>query len=299
MKLEDIVIRTPRQKVYNILNRGISGYRPGEQFNTLMFLFITIIIINVIIQTVPGIPENIFLFGRLLDSLAVFVFTAEYILRAWVCIEDPEYQSKKTADTAVFGRLRYMASGMAIIDLVSLFWFYLPFFFPEQDVYAMIGILKFFTIFKLVRYSPSLHIIVRVFNAKKRQLAMMLYIILFMLIVTSAVMFYIEHQAQPEKFASIPDSMWWAIITLTTVGYGDVYPITPLGKFFGGLAALFGIGLIALPTGILASAFMEEVSNDEDEDIVEDDIRDIEEEILCKCPGCGHEFSISGKKNRD
>lgn len=301
-KFEDIVIRTPREKAYHLLNKGIEGYKPGRYFNSLMLVFITIIIINVIIQTIPNLPQGIYLFGRVLDSIAVVVFTTEYVLRVWTCIEDPRYQRKNPADTAILGRLRYMVSGMAIIDIVALFWFYLPFFFAQQEVYAMVGILKFFTVFKLIRYSPSLYIIVRVFNAKKRQLAMMLYIILFMLVVTSSIMFFIEHNAQPEKFASIPDSMWWAVITLTTVGYGDVYPITPLGRFFGGVSALLGVGLIALPAGILASAFMEEVSKKDDEP--EDEpgggdgsgTENPEEEKTCKCPACGHEFSINEGK---
>ena len=313
-EFENRVIITPRQKIYNLLNRGIDGYGPGRIFNSLMFLFITVIIVNVIIQTVQGLPATVYLFGRLLDSLAVIVFTTEYILRVWTCVENPEYHKKNAAETAIVGRLSYMVSGMAIIDLVALFWFYLPFFFADQEVYAMVGILKFFTIFKLIRYSPSLHVIARVFNAKRRQLAMMFYIILFLLVVTSAIMFYIEHHAQPEKFASIPDAMWWAVITLTTVGYGDVYPITPLGKFFGGLSALLGVGVIALPAGILASAFMEEVSKEakEEEEHIEefknesddthgektgDDTENNSHGTKCTCPECGHEFFLPDENN--
>lgn len=268
-----------KAKVYRFLNGAEDGYGPAKKFNSFMIVFITIIIINVIIQTMHGMPESVFLFGRVLDLIAAVIFTIEYILRVWSCTDNPLYKRKGTADTAIMGRLRYMASGLAIIDLIAIIALDVPFFFHQQETYAIVGLFKLFTMFKLVRYSPSLLVIINVFNAKKRELGMMLYITLFLLIVTSTLMFFIEHQAQPEKFASIPDSMWWAVITLTTVGYGDVYPITPLGRFFGGISALLGVGLFALPAGILASAFMQEISNNKK--------KKEPETKTVKCPKCG------------
>ena len=110
------------------------------------------------------------------------------------------------------------------------------------------------------RYSKSMKMLGNVFNAKKSELFVSVFIVLILLLISSSLMFFAEHKSQPEAFSSIPATMWWGISTLTTVGYGDMYPITPFGKFLGAIISLLGIGMVALPAGILASGFSEEIS---------------------------------------
>ncbi|MDQ3101703.1 MAG: potassium channel family protein, partial [Bacteroidota bacterium] len=132
--------------------------------------------------------------------------------------------------------------------------------------------------FKLARYMNALNMIRHVFKEKREELTISLIFTLFILLMTSAMMYYVENAAQPEAFVSIPQTMWWGIATLTTVGYGDVYPITPLGKLLGGAIALIGVGLFALPAGILASGFGEELAHKKKHHT---------------CPNCGHEHGKS------
>lgn len=125
----------------------------------------------------------------------------------------------------------------------------------------MLRIFRIFRLFKIARYVEALSFITRVFKKKKEELVISLIFTLFLLIIAATLMYYVENEAQPENFASIPETMWWGIATLTTVGYGDIYPVTPAGQFLGGVIAIIGIGLFALPTGILASGFSEEIAS--------------------------------------
>jgi voltage-gated potassium channel len=122
-----------------------------------------------------------------------------------------------------------------------------------------IRLFRLFRLFKIGRYSQSINQLVGVFARKKEELAITFFAVILMLILASSVIYLVEHKAQPESFSSIPAAMWWGVATLTTVGYGDVYPITPLGKFFGAIIALLGVGIVALPAGIIASGFNEAI----------------------------------------
>jgi voltage-gated potassium channel len=121
-------------------------------------------------------------------------------------------------------------------------------------------IFRIFRLFKIARYLKALTLIRRVFTQKKEELVISLIATIFLLLITSTIIYYVENGVQPENFSNIPETMWWGIATLTTVGYGDIYPITPLGKFLGGIVAIIGVGLFALPAGILASGFSDQLS---------------------------------------
>lgn len=144
---------------------------------------------------------------------------------------------------------------MAIVDFLAILPFFLPVFGLDMRMLRILRLFRLIRLFKIARYVKAIGLIADVFKQKKEELILSLVFTFFLLLLTSSVMYYVENNAQPDSFASIPQTMWWGISTLTTVGYGDVYPVTTLGKFFGGIISVLGIGLFALPTGILASGF--------------------------------------------
>ena len=157
---------------------------------------------------------------------------------------------------------------MAIIDLLAILPFYLPFVSADLRFLRMMRLLRLFRllrVFKLGRYVDALQIIVKVIKASGPQLVMSVVICFFVMLFSAIIMYYFESPVQPEQFPNVISSLWWAICTLTTVGYCDVYPITPVGRLFASLISLVGIGIIAIPTGIIASGFSQVISRDREE----------------------------------
>ena len=155
---------------------------------------------------------------------------------------------------------------MAIIDLLAILPFYLPFIIPvDLRFLRMLRLLRLLRILKLNRYNDSMDIIIKIFKREKEKLITTFFVMAILILFSSSLMYYVENEAQPDKFPNIVASLWWAVATLTTVGYGDIYPITSLGKLFSGVIALLGIGLVALPTGIISSGFITEVNNNKAE----------------------------------
>lgn len=219
---------------------------------------ITLILLNVlamIVASVEPIHSRYKSEFYYFEVFSVVVFTIEYILRVVTANVNPKFKKP------IVGNLRYALTPIAIIDLLAFLPFYLPFLGIDMRLLRILRIFRLFRLFKIVRYMKALKMIARVVQQKKEELVISLLFTLFLLLITSTVMYYVENDAQPENFASIPETMWWGIATLTTVGYGDVYPITALGKLLGGAIALIGIGLFALPAGILASGFADAIAH--------------------------------------
>jgi voltage-gated potassium channel len=194
-----------------------------------------------------------------LEILCIVIFSYEYGLRLWSCTVLPRYRHP------LRGRLRFMLTPLVLIDLIVLIPFYLPVFYPELIIAhglifaRLFRLFRFMRIFKLVRYSRSAMILIRVFYAKREELLITIIMASLILIVISNLVFLVEHKTQPKVFGTVPDALWWGIVTLSTVGYGDVYPVTPLGKILGAIISVLGIGVFALPAGILAAGFQEEL----------------------------------------
>jgi voltage-gated potassium channel len=169
-----------------------------------------------------------------------------------------------------------MASGMAVVDLLAFLPFYLTFLPIDLRFLRVFRLMALFRMFKIARYMQAMSIFRRVLKERREQLVLSFVFIIFILVIISFFMYYAEREAQPDKFGSIPDAMWWGMATLTTVGYGDVVPITPLGKFLGGIFAISGVAILALPAGILSSGFFELLHNPGGKKHV--------------CPHCGKEF---------
>jgi voltage-gated potassium channel len=150
-----------------------------------------------------------------------------------------------------------MATPLALVDLIAILPFYLSFLIPVNLLF--VRVFRMFLIFKLTRYQASMNLLARVLRNEAGPIAAALFVLMMLLVVAASFAYLAEHQAQPQVFASIPDAMWWAIVTMTTVGYGDMVPVTPLGKLVGGVIAIIGLGMVALPAGLLASGFSEQL----------------------------------------
>ena len=188
------------------------------------------------------------------EVVSVAIFTVEYLARLWVCTEHPQIPGESGLKT----RLRFMVTPFALIDLLAIAPFYLSLIFPVADT-RMLRIFRLLRLLKLARYSPALATLGRVIVDERRALFASLLIMLGLIMIAATLAYHVEREAQPEKFSSIPQAMWWAIATLTTVGYGDVTPVTPLGQLIGGLVMIFGLAMFALPIGIIASGFSSEI----------------------------------------
>lgn len=259
--------------VYDILVETDDNELVDRIVAVILMILILVSAAVVILETVE---EYNVAYGALFHSIevvSVAIFSVEYLLRLWVAPLDPRYAGR-------FGRLRYAFSLMAIIDLVAILPTILPMFLPvDLLILRFLRTFRLFRLFKMSRYVQSLDTLDDVFIRKKEELLVTLAMILILLLFSSSLMYLVEHEAQPDKFPSIPAALWWGVVTLTSVGYGDTYPITALGKFFGGITAFLGVAMFALPTGIFAAGFVEELAarrrkNDK-----------------CACPNCGTDIS--------
>ncbi len=207
------------------------------------------------------------------EIFSVVIFSVEYIVRLYTA--PLAFKSYKSINS----RWKFASSGYGIIDLIAIIPFYIPFLFAvDLRILRVLRLIRLLRIFKLGRHSKALKTILDVLKETRSELSITFFVAFILLLLSSTLMYYIENDAQPESFASIGHSFWWAIATLTTVGYGDVYPITAAGKILGGITAIIGIGFLALPTGIISSAFM-------------DKIKESKEVKECICPSCGYKIT--------
>ncbi len=244
---------TARDRVFELLELG-RGRDPASQ--ALDLILSGLIIVNVIVvmlETVPSIYVQYAAGFRVFEVISVIVFTIEYVARVWSSTADRFV----AADGPIKGRLKFMLQPYQIIDLVAVLPFYLMLFEPF-DLRAL-RIFRLLRFLKLVRYSRALTTLTNVMVRESRSLLAALVVMLGLLIASSTAMYHVERYVQPEDFGSIPAAMWWSLATLTTVGYGDVTPVTVTGKLIGALVMIFGLGMAALPIGILANGFAEEI----------------------------------------
>lgn len=223
-------------------------------FDALILALIVANVLAAIVGTVGEVRAQYATPLRVFEVVSVGVFSAEYLLRLWAAGADPRYRG-------LTGRLRYVFSPMAQVDLWAVLPFYLPFLGVDLRVLRSLRLLRIFRLLKVTRYLPSLRRLQRVFVTKKEELVVSSVVLVLLLVIASSVMYHAEHRAQPDVFTDIPTTMWWAVATLTTVGYGDAYPITAAGKLLGAAIAILGISFFALPTSILADGFREELAD--------------------------------------
>jgi voltage-gated potassium channel len=239
-----------REHVYYFLEPGDDK---GRSVDVAIIVLIFLNIVALILETVESIYSAHQATFALIENVSIAVFSVEYILRIWSCTTNPRYAHP------VSGRLRFLVSPLGIIDLLAILPFFLPFFGVDLRFVRTVRLLRIFRIVKLARYSRALRLLGHVVHQRKEELLSIFFVLLTLLIISSSLMFFAEHSVQPEVFSSIPTTMWWGIVTLTTVGYGDAYPITPLGQTIGAIIAVLGIGMFALPAGILGAGFTDEL----------------------------------------
>lgn len=243
-----------KARTYELLEKASEGDRASRTVDTFIMGLIALNVAMVVLETVPAFAGKYAIFFERFEAFSVLVFTVEYLLRLWTCTSYPRF------GRPVLGRIRYAFTPMALVDLVAILPFYLPMLLAvDLRVLRAMRLLRMLRMFKLGRYSESLQTLGRVLRDKKGELYVTVFVLLIMLVIASSLMYFAEHEAQPEAFSSIPSAMWWGVVTLTTVGYGDTYPVTPIGKVLGAFIALLGIGMFALPAGILGSGFSEEI----------------------------------------
>jgi voltage-gated potassium channel len=238
-----------RRQVHDILEVGGDAHPAGRIVNAVIVVLIFLNAIAFAAETVDDLAAR---YGRVFDAFNVFsvaVFSIEYLLRLWSAVEIPVL-SRLPRWRA---RLRFAARPIMIIDLMAVLPFYFSWLIPID--LRMLRVLRLFRLLMLVRYSTALQTLGRVIQDEYRALLGALLVILILLLFASTAMYFLERDVQPDKFGSIPAAAWWALSTLTTVGYGDAVPHTALGKLLGGVVMLLGVGMIALPVAIIATGF--------------------------------------------
>ena len=183
------------------------------------------------------------------------IFTAEYLARVWACTTDPRFPEP------IRGRIRFMLRPMSLLDLVAILPFYISAFSSNTSFLRMFRMLRILRLLRISRYSRALRTMLNVLWESREELAITVMILLFVLVSVSCLVYYVEHPVQPEAFPDIPTTLWWGVVTLTTIGYGDVFPITTEGRIFTALFAVLGIGVFAIPAGILTSGFVDALQN--------------------------------------
>lgn len=219
-----------------------------------MAVLIVIALVVTVADTEPSISGIYGVQFQIIEVVIASVFMLEYLLRVWVMGLDDRYQG-------ILGRIRYISTPYAIVDLLAFLPTLLALGASDALILRILRLARLVRFAKLGQYSSSLRLILRAFLNCWRELVISFLVAVFLLIACSTGLYWIEGDVQPEAFGSIPRAMWCAVATLTTFGYGDVYPITSFGQFFMGIVALVGIGLVGLPTAILAGAFSDEFKN--------------------------------------
>lgn len=243
-----------RHRLYRILEPDDALTLSERVGDIVMGALIFANVVAAIVASVPGVEQT---YGPALtwfERFSVLLFTIEYGLRVWTSVEAPRFAHPVT------GRLKFLFTPMALLDLAVLLAGYMPAAGLDLRFIRVLRLVRLMRVLKLVRYSSSLQMFIDVFRDKRADLGVILVFLSVMVVLASSVMYIVEREEQPDVFSSIPAAMWWSIVTLTTVGYGDIAPMSTAGRILGAFIAVMGIGFFALPAGLLASGFAETIA---------------------------------------
>jgi len=243
--------RTLRQKVDALMNDTPTSGRLHHQLDLIFIIFIITSVAAVFLETIPAVHDPLKVEFYWFDTIAIAVFTIEYLLRLYAAPEREPHHS------ALSGRFSFVKKPSSLIDLVAIVPYYLQFLFAVD--LRFIRVLRVLRALKLTRYNTALSTFAMVLKREKRAFSAAMFITVLITILSGAIVYEFEHAAQPEKFDTMPRAMYWAVITLASVGYGDISPVTPIGQAFTMVLAILGIGIVALPAGILGSAFSDQL----------------------------------------
>ena len=267
-----------KKTVHGLLHPEIVGDGNWDKvINTFIIVLIILNVTAVMLETVPTLHPRYDDFFYYFELVSVIIFTVEYILRVWSSNHDPKYRH------SIHGRLRYMVTPGALIDMLAILPFYVSIIIGlDLRMLRMLRLLRFFRLFRLTAYMKAAKLVTNVFKSKFHELLLSLILIMFLIIIASCLVYFAEHLEPDTKFTSIPATIWYAVVSLTTVGYGDMIPVTLWGKIFSSIILLAGVALFALPAGIITSGFL-------------DEMRKIRNPIIRKCPHCGKPIEAPGE----
>ncbi|ALK91548.1 ion transporter [Limnohabitans sp. 103DPR2] len=248
--------RTFRQKVHALVFPSEYGGELHHMFDTFIVIWVVISVIAVVLESVQSIHYLLNLEFLILDAIAVSVFTLEYCLRLYCCVEEPGYQK------AITGRLKLAKSTSSVIDLLAIAPFFLEVFLHHLFDLRFMRVFRLLRLLKLTRYTGATQSLSKVIAREWPVMAASAFIMLLLVVMTASLGYLFEHEAQPDKFENIPQSIYWAVVTLASVGYGDISPITPAGRAMTIVLALIGIGIFAIPAALLSAAFADQLKSD-------------------------------------
>lgn len=264
---------TLRHRIHEILHNPTGASRLSLWVNRGLAFLIVANVLAVMLETVPTLTDETRQLLRAFEVFSVCVFAIEYITRLWVSVEQPEIAQPIT------GRLRWMLRPMSLLDLAAILSVFAPMDLRYLRIFRILRLFRVLLVPSLAHTYEQLRISVR----KRHDLLVVSALLMTMLLVSAAcLLYFFEHDAQPKVFSSIPQAMWWAAVTLTTIGYGDIYPITPAGKICAAFIAIVGVGFFALPAAILTGAVIEAHDASTSE---------VEERVVT-CPRCGHTHHV-------
>lgn len=254
MNIEHRSYHKIKRRIYEIIEVSRDGDRSSRVFDRFILFLIIINVLAIILESFNSLYAQYGSWFLNLELVSVVIFSIEYLARIWTAnLKYPEIRN-------ISGIVKHAKTPLAIIDLLAILPFYLPAILPvDLRVIRLLRLCRLLRVFKISRYSSALQIIGKVIKREKDQLAMTFLVTSILLLLAATLMYHAENAIQPDSFPNIIASFWWAVATLTTVGYGDVYPVTATGKILSAIVAILGIGIVALPTGILASGFMKEL----------------------------------------
>ena len=271
-----------RKAIFDIVQPSAGGNVASTVFDFAITFLVLLSIVCVFVSTFD-LPAPWGDFLQAVETVASIAFTVEYLMRLFTA--DFLYKGERLSKLRAAAR--YARSGMAIVDLVAILPFYLPMVFPcNLLVLRIFRLMRLLRVFKLNRYFESLAAIGQVIRSKARELVGSIFFVALMLVISSLIIYSVEHDAQPGAFKNAFSGLWWAVATLTTVGYGDIYPITVLGRVFGAVIAILGIGMVAIPTGIISSGLVEQMTKRNQKD------KENEKHTgFTFCPYCGRKIT--------
>ncbi len=259
-----MTIHQVKEYVFTILEHE-SESPLGKTFERILFITIVVSILSTILETLP----RLFVYNHVfwwIEVVYVSIFIVEYLARIWTADFRKQYEGTR-------GLIRFIFTPLMILDLLSIIPFFLYIFLPIHLLQT--GMLRFFRLIRIIRiiqigkYTQAFSRIVGLINRHKEDLVAIFFFIIAIVSFLSTLMYFLEHSAQPQKFSSIPASIWWGITTVSTIGYGDIVPITDFGKIVGGITAVFGVAIFALPTAVLGASFYAEIHSSERKRILE------------------------------
>ena len=248
--------RTFRQRVHALVFPSAYGGDLRHLYDSFIVVWVVISVLAVILESVHSVHYMLNMEFLILDAIAVSIFTLEYTLRLYCCVEEPGYKK------AVAGRLKLAKSTSSIIDLLAIAPFFLEVFLHHLIDLRFMRVFRLLRLLKLTRYTGATQSLMKVIAREWPVMAASAFIMLLLVVMTASLGYLFEHEAQPEKFENIPQSIYWAVITLASVGYGDISPVTPAGRAMTIVLALIGIGIFAIPAALLSSAFSDQLKSD-------------------------------------